>query len=751
VITIRLHRLAARLSSVVLLSFITSLSAAADAPSPGTPAARPRIGLVLSGGGARGAAHIGVLKVLEEHRVPIDCIAGTSMGALVGGLYATGMSAAELERVIAEVDWSRAFADRTSRADRSFRRKRDDDLYLVRSKPGIRRGALLFPPGLIDGQRVDLLLKRHTLPVVTQRDFDRLAIPFRAVAADIETGEGVVLGRGDLALAMRASMAIPAVFAPREIDGRLLVDGGITENLPIEVARAMGADLVIAVDIGTPPARREQLGSVVAITGQLASLMSEPDRLRQLATLTPRDLFIQPDLGTISTASFGRAIEAVPIGAHAAEEVADRLAPLALSPEAYAAYRAPHARRLAPPVIDEVRIVNHSRLADDVLAARLGIATGVPLDVDALETAIDQVVGLELFESVYYDIDRVDGRQVLTVTARERSWGPDYLQAGIAAFEDYEGPDFECALAFSRTALNGRGGEWLTVLQAGRDPGVSTRLHQPLDRQLRGFVDVLLSASDMAVNVFGARGHKDAELEVRRLGLELSGGRELGTWGELRAGVTREGGRIRTQVGTPGPVDRDFAIADAFAQVAVDRLDDLDFPRAGHRLRTRVTAGLRPLGSEREYRQWLAEGAWAASRGHGTAFVSGSLATTLSGDAPLPSRFALGGFTRLSGLQYEERPGPHAAVLSVAAYRRLNEFVLLPVYAGGTLEYGGVFEHRDDIHLADGIAAGSVFLGLDTPLGPVLAAVALAEGGRTNYYLGLGEAFHPRRPGFWRR
>ena len=743
------HRSLLRLVCAVLLAIPPALATAAGT-SP-VAAGRPRIGLALSGGGARGAAHIGVLKVLEEHRVPVDFIAGTSMGALVGGLYATGMSAAALERVISEVDWADAFADKIPREDRSFCRKRDDDLYLVKNKPGLRGGRLQFPPGLIDGQRIDLLLKRHTLPVVNVRDFDDLSIPYRAVAADVVTGDAVVLERGDLALALRASMAIPAVFAPREIDGRLLVDGGISENLPIDIVRRMGADVIIAVDISTPPQGREQLRSVLAITTQLTSLLSEQNKQKQLASLSDRDVFIQPELGSITTASFDRAAEAVPIGARAAEAVAGRLDRLSLSPEAYRAHLAERERRAERIAVDEVRVVNHSRLADDVIATRLGLLAGAPLDVDRLEKDLDQIFGLELFESVYYDITSESERNVLTVTARERSWGPNYLQAGVAAFEDFKGPDFNVAVAYSRTAINRRNGEWRTGFQVGRDPGAFTELYQPVDRALRKFFHVRASAGDQAVNAFDAAGRKISELEVRRVGIELSGGRELGTWGEIRVGVVRETGNISTQVGDPGVPDRDFDTGDAFLQLFVDRLDDVNFPRSGGSLRTRVTDGLRALGSDAVYQQGLAEGSFAHTLGRYTGFVSAMLASTLDSDAPTQSLFSMGGFTRLSGLEQDELSGQHAALLSVAAYRRMVDLALLPLYAGLTVEYGNVFQTRRQIQLGDGIASSSVFLGLNTLIGPIFLAYARAEGGRANYYMSLGETFHHRRLGFWRR
>jgi len=315
-------------AAIVVLSLIPEAAAAAPAP-----ASRPRIGLALSGGGARGVAHVGVLQVLEEHRIPIDYIAGTSMGAVVGGLYATGMPVARLDSVVRAMDWLAAFSDDTPRAQRTFRRKRDDDLFLVRHKPGVRGLGLRLPPGLLDGQRIDLLLKRLTLPVVTVRDFDRLATPYRAVAAELVTGRPVVLGHGDLALAMRASMSIPGAFAPREVDGRLLVDGGIIDNFPIEVARSLGAEVVIAVDIATPRQTRDELTSIPAIMYRLSMVASDHNRERQERTLGARDVLIRPSLGSLTIASFDRAGDAIAIGRRAAEAALASLEPLAV-PEA---------------------------------------------------------------------------------------------------------------------------------------------------------------------------------------------------------------------------------------------------------------------------------------------------------------------------------------------------------------------------------------------------------------------------------
>ncbi len=363
------------------------------------------------------------------------------------------------------------------------------------------------------------------------------------------TGEAVVLDHGDLALAMRASMSIPAAFAPREIDGRLLVDGGIVNNFPIDVVRSMGADVIIAVDIATPPSGREQLSSVPAITAQLATLASEQDKKRQIASLAEGDVFIRPDLGSITVASFERAAEAVDIGERAARAALPALERLALSPAEYRAYQDARAARAAVRRAPGARggahrqpiprdRPGHRHAARDRHRPSASTPGGSSI-------GLDQIYGLELFESVYYDVLPGPHGNVLTVTARERAWGPNYLQGGVAAFEDFEHPNFNVALAYSRTAVNRLNGEWRTGLQVGQEPGVWTEFHQPLDAGLRKFVDLELLAGERAMNVFDGSGHKRSELGITHYGATLAGGREIGTWGELRAGVVREGGRIR--------------------------------------------------------------------------------------------------------------------------------------------------------------------------------------------------------------
>jgi NTE family protein len=455
-----------------------------SAPSVAASAARSKVGLVLSGGGARGGAHIGVLKALEELRVPVDYIAGTSIGAIIGGFYVSGMSVAELEELVESLEWNSAFLNVTPRQLKSFRRKRDDDLFLVDQKPGLNDGEFELPVGLVQGQVIDTIISRVTLRASQASNFDELAIPFRAVAGDLATGEPVVLSSGSLAKAIRASMSIPAVLSPIEIDGRLLVDGGIAMNLPVEVAQDMGAETIIAVDISSSLLTRESMRSVVDVTTQLTNLLTRTGTVQQRDKLGPQDILVAPqfseDLGSVS---FARMDEAIQTGYDAVMARRSEFERLSLPDAAYeahiAARRDPRMREL--PVIDFVRLDNDAPIDDAVIEARLGaIELGEPLDVDAVEQAMNTVYGLEYYQNVRYGLVDEGDRTGIELELDRRSWGPHYLQLGMtystAADSDAL---FGLAASYLSTAVNPRGGEWRATLVVGDEPAFRTDRYQP--------------------------------------------------------------------------------------------------------------------------------------------------------------------------------------------------------------------------------------------------------------------------------
>ena len=385
------------------------------AQPPGPPAApdastaagqtRPRICLVLSGGGARGMAHIGVLKILEELKVPIDCIAGSSMGAVVGGLYASGMTAAQIEATMRSVDWQEAFRDAPPRRDLAFRRKQDDRNYLVRLPLGVQHHHILLPKGFIQGQKLQETLRQLTLPFSNSTDFDRLPTPFNAVATDLETGEAVLLDHGDLSIAMRASISAPGVFAPVDYQGRLLVDGGLAENLPIDVARAMGADILIVSDVSYPLQPRDRLDSALSISNQMLAILVRKDSDRQKATLKSRDILIEPALGTTTATDFTAAASMITQGEAAARAIEPKLAALREGDQAYQGYVARReVRQPGLPLIRFVRVDPESKRYEKTILAEMEPLVGKPLDLDAVGARITELYGLGYFETLDYTL-----------------------------------------------------------------------------------------------------------------------------------------------------------------------------------------------------------------------------------------------------------------------------------------------------------------------------------------------------------
>ncbi|HXB00676.1 MAG TPA: patatin-like phospholipase family protein, partial [Steroidobacteraceae bacterium] len=452
--------------------------AAAPPNAPAAPPAevRPRICLVLSGGGARGMAHIGVLKVLEELKVPIDCIAGTSMGAVVGGLYASGMTAAQIETTMRSVDWQEAFRDAPPRRDLAFRRKQDDRNFLVRLPLGLKHGKILLPKGFIQGQKLQETLRQLTLPFSNSTDFDLLPTPFRAVATDLVTGSAVLLDKGDLSIAMRASISAPGLFAPVETQGLLLVDGGLAENLPIDVARQMHADILIVSDVSFPLQSRDALDSALSISNQMLAILVRKDADRQRATLGAADVLIEPHLGAASSTDFTAGISTIAAGESAARSMLERLDALRVGDAAYNDYLVRRAaREPGLPPIKFVRVDEQSKRYEKTIMAEMQPLVGKPLNVDAVGERITELYGLGNFETLDYALvdqgEGADEESGLEVRARRKSWGPNYVRFGLDLEDNFQGNSrYNAAARFILTELDKLGGELVTDVQIGSDP-----------------------------------------------------------------------------------------------------------------------------------------------------------------------------------------------------------------------------------------------------------------------------------------
>jgi NTE family protein len=729
------------------LALALAVSAPVQGQDPGAapaPRARPKIGLVLSGGGARGIAHVGVLKVLEELRVPVDYIVGTSMGSIVGATYALGMSPQEMEKKVLAVDWDRVLADAPPRADRSIRSKVLERAGIYGVEVGVSKEGLLLPQGVIAGQNLELFLGELTRGAMDVGSFDALPIPFRAVATDIETGEAVVHWRGDIIAAMRSSMSVPGVFSPVEIDGRLLVDGGLVRNLPVDVVRAMGADVVIAVNLGTTLLKRKEIESVLSVSEQMINILTEQNVQRSLSELTDADVLISPELGRYSSGDFVNAAKTIPIGEAAARKVADRLRALALPDDEYRALRGAQLARARPGLpVDEVRVdtAELRRVNPRAVAAEIRTSQDAKPDLEQVHYDVTSLLATDDFQQVRYRFVEEGDKRVLVLEPVEKSWGPNYVRLGLNLATNLEGEsEFTLLLDHRMTWLNRWGLEWRNDIALGETTGLISELYQPVDAARRFFVAPRVGWVQRSVNLY-----LEDEAIARYRTRESQLGLDLG-WNVGRAGAVRLGyqwGNVYgdRQVGLLFP-DYEVDIGLINLTAAFDRLDNWAFPSSGYLLVGQYKVSREGLGADIEYEriQLEAEKAFSFGRRH-RVVAALRYGDSLGSDLPLHDLLAAGGFLNLSGFQPGELlANDRLAVGRLIYFYRLGDpgaFADL-LYLGASLEAAEIGNRVNGPDPSGLIPSGSVFVGADTAVGPLYLAFGLAEGGRYAVYLFLG-------------
>jgi len=723
-------------------------------PQAGAP--RPRIGLVLSGGGARGAAHIGVLKVLDDLHVPVDAIAGTSMGAVVGGLYASGFSAREIETIMTSVNWQDAFRDRPTRTDLTFRRKEEEENFLVNFPLGLRSRHFQLPKGLIQGQKLSQILRRLTLPIAEITDFDALPTRFRAVATDLETGDSVVMHDGDLASAMRASLSAPGVFAPVERNGHLLVDGGLAENLPIDVARAMGVDILIVVDVSTPLVTRDKLTSVPVISNQMLAILIRRNEQRQLESLSKSDVRIDPILGEFSPFDFGIVAKAVEAGEQAALAAQKELLALAIDSTSFARYAQRRAEaRQTPPRIEFVRVEPGSERYAAALHKLFDDQIGAPADPRELAKRVTAFYGGENFEGIDYQVVQDDdGQYGLALTARRNSWGPTYVRFGLNLQDDFAGNSYYNAAArFIQSEITQAGGEWVSDLQVGETSRAASEVWLPFSQTSPYFLAPHTQIEAQDLYLFQDQ-RRIAEYRVRTFEYGMDFGRDFSNWGEIRAGLVRDVGNSSLVIGEPPATiggtstltTGAFDEKEFFLRLSYDTLDNVNFPRDGQQSSFEWRGDRTGLGSDADGDRLAVNYLAARSFGRQTAVFWTSAGTTLDGSTTdVRKLFTLGGFLNLSGLKQDSLIGPNYGIARVLFYRQIGRggpgFLDVPAYIGTSFEIGNIWQHRGDASFGSAHKDASLFLGLDTLIGPIYIGTGLGDGGTTNFYLFLGRTF----------
>jgi NTE family protein len=717
-------------------------------PSVIRDATRPTVGVAFGGGSARGIAHVGVIRWLEEHRIPIDVAAGTSMGGLVGGAYATGMEPDELRTFITTLDWDQLFGASTF-TYKNIRRKADARDYPARLEFGLK-GGLVPPTALNRGQDVELLLGRVAAPYFDVQDFDNLPTPFRTVAVDLLSAQPVVMRSGSLADAMRATMSLPLIFPPTEVDGQVLIDGGTMDNVPADVVKAMGASRVIAVNVGDLTDREGVSYTMLGVAGNTLDAMMRASTRRAIAAA---DVVINVPLGNYGSLDWRRAAELIDEGYRAAESMREQLLPLAVSEAEFEAWRrARQARRLrdlpAPAFIESEGFVPGDTKRLEPLLAR---HVGVPLDMDAFEADIAVVAGLDRYETVTWRMIRDSARGFgLRVRGRAKTYAPPFMMLGMN-LENTTSSDFRITATARYLSFDvvGSGSELRVDGTLGSDPTAATELYLPIGPTPL-FVAPYAGIGNRTFNLID----DDAVIAryrqtVSRVGLNL--GVNLGAQSDLRVGAYVGRTTATIKVGDPGFPELEGKETGAAIAWRLDTQDSPVVPSKGvvsHVQLTRIFNGpdVAVEGETIAFANSVTQLSGVANRfwsvgPRNRVFLYGGLGTSFK-ETPLPTdQFGLGTPFRLGAYNAGELRGSHYYIATGGYLRqvgRLPDFMGGPVFAGAWLENGDAF---DEWSLAGWRTNGGVGLVMDTLVGPVIVAGSWGFDGRWRTYLAVGRVF----------
>ncbi|EHR5762774.1 patatin-like phospholipase family protein [Vibrio parahaemolyticus] len=750
--------------------FLIATPSVAQVKNEDTPT-RPKVAVVLAGGGAKGAAHIGVLKALEEMHIPVDIITGTSMGAYVGGLYATGMSADEIESFIYSVDWNSGYRDRVDRSQRRVRDKEYEDRYQITTDLGLRFGEVRAPTGVVQGQNMLRVLRETTGNLGRFDTFDELAIPYRSVATDILELDEVVIGNGYLVDAMMASMSVPGALPPYKLNGHMLVDGGVVNNMPVDVARAMGADVVIAVDISTDYKTEDDFTGLFTVADQLSNYLVRRSTQQQVETLQEHDVYIRPNVGQMETVEFDKMPWAFQSGYDITKEMESKLAGLRLSNAEYQKY-IDHKQEVRKKlvygddrVVDEIVIVNNTHYSDVLLTNRLELETGRKIETAEIEKAVENLYALDRFELITYHFEEVDGSNLLVFDVNEKSWGPNYLNFRFFLEDDFDtDSQYGIGMSTNFTNLNSHGAEMALNVEMGTDKLIEAELYSPVLSSQEFFVAGKVAYSSEGRNL--PVSDDDSSLSsvndflpvsYTEFVSEIAIGIQPTLWQELRLGGRYSSGSI--ELSTLASVGNlDFERRGLFANYRLDTLDDFAFPTRGLLvdLEYLVSHDTSPEEIGQSKPKDIVEdtvyeidarfkGAMSYQRHTLVGQAEYSFVQSKNSSITLDPR-ELGGFLHLSGIPRNSLIGQNLFFSSlVYRYKWFdNDFGLFeaPVYVGASLEHGGTWSDNDlKLNEAPLYNAASIFFGVDSPIGPIMLAYGRTEQDMEAVYLIVGTSF----------
>jgi NTE family protein len=730
--------------SLVGAALIVTLSAPASAQT------RPRIGVAFGGGSAKGVAHVGVIRWFEEHRIPIDVVAGTSMGGLVGGCFATGMSSAELANMLAALNWDDLFGA-SNFAFLNVRRKADERAYPSRLEFGLKHG-INAPVSLNTGQQVDLLLQRIAAPYDGIATFDDLPTPFRAVAMDLLTATQVVLDRGSLASAMRATMSLPLIFPPVELDGRVLVDGGTMNNVPADVARRMGADVVIAINVGDLSTPTEVSRSMLGLVGDTLDAMMRASTKTGMASadVVLNVPLVEKGYGSLD---WRRGAELVEEGYRAAEAMRDRLLPYAVDEPTYEQWLAQRRalRRTMIPTPAFLRFDGVAGRDEERMRTLLKRHIGKPIDINALQSDMTQLSGLDRYETVDWRlVSNESGEVGLLVQARPKPSAPPFLMFGIVLGNTTTD---QFGLSVSARYLSfdvpSSGAEVRLDGTVGSAPSLGAEWYQPLGRTplfVAPFAGISKSSYDVV------RGEAlVARYDQTLVKAGASVGVNFGSFSDLRVGAYIGHVNATVAIGDPGLPSTSGEQTVGEMVWRYDGQDSPVVPSHGVRVSARIghifddPAIEPPLATGRssvDLTQFETTGTdFHSITSADRLFLGWGFGTSFNRKPLVIDQFQLGQPFRLGAYNVGELSGDDYYVVTGGYLRRLSrlpDFLGGPIFVGAWLENGDAFDDWSAATLRTQAGLGVV---MDTLVGPVLVGGTAGFDGRWSWYVAIGRIF----------
>jgi len=732
---------------------------------------RPKIGLVLSGGGARGGAHLGVIKMLEKYNIPIDAIAGTSMGAFIGGLYASGMSSSEIEEMLVTTNWNQYIVAQSDRRLTPFRHKMLERTLVGNMKVGINsEGNVILPSGVFQKQYMLDYLQKKTFHVSDLQTFDELRIPYRAVATNALNGDEVVLSSGSLAKAIYSSIAIPGGFEPISIDGVTLFDGGVSSNLPVDVMRDMDVDIIIAIDISTPFNMKLKIDSYLSVMGQLTNILMRKNVEDIIDTLKDNEILITPDLGNLTPLDADKYPLIISIGEKTINnEYTKKLEHLSISSNDYDEYRniIDKVVDFKAPIIDEIEFHNSVDISDNVVMKHLHIKKSQQFDISELQKDIEDIYNLGIYASVDYHLERKNDKTVLIINTKPAYNTNGQIRLGFGFSDDFRGRGkYQLKAEYSMHNITDMGGEWRNQVGIGDERIIYSEFYLPMDYLQEYYFkpnisyvehDTLFSAS-----AFGLSDNVEETLVFynKNILASVALGKVMGTTSQFEVGFNGGEKELSTSVLILA-VDGNNTIFESnkihethqsrkmYASYTLDSLDSAWFPTTGYFVDIMYSKEVKTFGSDFDYDKIDSIFIGAFSKNKHTLLAKYEYGTTIykNKQSTRDTLFSLGGFANLSGYPTNAFLG-ESKMLALLTYRyRLTDDQFfgsmgVPVFAGFTVESGKVYSDKFYPVSTEGLlTTASAYIAADSIIGPIYLAYGETFNNNYRIYLYVGSTF----------